>query len=162
MEGERRLDKLEAHASTAESRLENIELRQAEQGRMLQSQGSKLDHQGATLTQHGDILHAQSSKLDQLIMAVTRAEAAPKFDWLRTLQAVALVVGMMMGVTVPAAGFGVWFVTTLTAKDNEVQNVRINYAQREREQDLARLAALEKTVTSLYARAGWKPEVEKQ
>ncbi len=150
MDGERRLDKLEAHASTAESRLESIDTRQAEQGRMLTAQGSKLDRQGETLSQHGNILHAQSSKLDQLIMAVTKAEAAPKFDWLRTLQAVALIVGMMMGVSVPCAGFGVWFVTTLTAKDNEVQNVKISYMEKE----LSRLGS------SLYSADAWKPKLE--
>ncbi len=150
MDGERRLDKLEAHASSAETRLEGIESRQAEQGRMLLSQGSKLDRQGETLSQHGGILHAQSGKLDQLIMAVTKAEAAPKFDWLRTLQAIALVVGMFVGIVGPASAFGVWFVTSLTAKDNEVQNIKIMYIERE----LSRVAA------SMYSADAWKPKIE--
>jgi hypothetical protein len=139
MDGEQRLDKLEHHATRTESRLEAIEGRQAEHGVVLQSHGSKLD---------------------QIFTAVTRHEAAPKFDWLRTLQAIALIVGMFVGVVGPASAFGVWFVTSLTAKDNEVQNVKISYMERFSEEREARIKALEKLVFTGYSAGTWKPKVE--
>lgn len=139
MDSEARLDKLEHHATRTESRLETLAGRQAEQG---------------------IVLHAHSSKLDQIVTAVTKQEAMPKFDWMRTLQAVALLVGMFVGVVGPASAFAVWFVTSLTAKDNEVQNTKMHYMERATADHLERIKSLEKIVFTAYSAGGWKPKIE--
>lgn len=139
MDGERRLDSLEQHSARTEQRLGTLEERQI---------------------QHGAVLRDHGGKLDTILTAVTRAEAAPKFDWLRTLQAVALIIGMVMGMGVPMAGFGVWFVTILGAKDNEVQNIKISYSERIANDHAERLKALEKSLSGLYAAPGWKAVIE--
>lgn len=97
-----RLDKLEDHAVRTEGRLSAIEGTQA-------AHGSKLDSIAASI--------------GQLSTSLVRYDSRPVFDfhaWVKT-------VGVLFTVCAILGGLATWFVLTMTAADNRVTAVRLDY-----------------------------------
>lgn len=102
----KRLNALEDNATETKLRLGEMDRR--------------LMDQGSTLTLH-------SGKLDQIFQVVTQQGARPQFDPIKVLGIVRDVILMVIAMVAPAATLLVWMITTMTAANDRVQEVQIQY-----------------------------------
>lgn len=125
-----------------EERFSNLE----NHARSQEKQLGDLQHQVRNLAQ---VQNAQTVKLDKIAEAVTKQEFSPRFDFQKSVQ----IVRDLFVVAATIGGLSIWLVITLTAANDQVAAVKLEYITKTQELHKQALERLE-------SRFGWVPRVE--
>lgn len=127
-------------------RIDLLEDNQRETKVRLGEMDRRLMDQGTTLAHH-------SSKLDQIFQVVTQQQARPQFEASKALGVVRDVVLLILAVVGPAATLLVWMITTLTAANDRVQAVQIEYLA-------SQVKEIKYVIGQAQSPRGWVPHLE--